>query len=419
MTTSTRPLHRRRLMASAAGFFCLAAVAAPAGLAQAQTQAPTPLRIGVLTDMSSLYADITGNGSVVAAQMAVEDFTAGHKMRPIEVLSADHLNKADIAASLAREWIDTKGVDVIVDLPNSAVALAVNNIVRDKNKAMLVAGASSSDLTGKACSPNTIQWTYDTYALAVGTTRAVVGAGDKTWFALTADYAFGQAMENDVRNVLKELGGTMVGSVRTPLNTQDFASFLLQAQASPAKVVSLINAGGDTINSIKQATEFGITESGKRLVAMVLYLHDVHSLGLKIAQGLQFTAAFYWDLNDQTRQWSKRFAERNGGKYPSQLQAGVYAEVLHYLKAVEASGGQSADGKAIIAKMKEISTDDPLFGKGSIRIDGRKLHDMYLFEVKTPAESNYPWDYYKVKQVIPSEQVWRPLKDGGCALVAQ
>ncbi|QCG95051.1 ABC transporter substrate-binding protein [Azospirillum sp. TSA2s] len=406
-------------MASAAGFFCFAAVAAPAGLAQAQTQAATPLRIGVLTDMSSLYADITGNGSVVAAQMAVEDFTAGHKMRPIEVLSADHLNKADIAASLAREWIDTKGVDVIVDLPNSAVALAVNNIVRDKNKAMLVAGASSSDLTGKACSPNTVQWTYDTYALAVGTTRAVVGAGDKTWFALTADYAFGQAMENDVRNVLKELGGTMVGSVRTPLNTQDFASFLLQAQASPAKVVSLINAGGDTINSIKQATEFGITESGKRLVAMVLYLHDVHSLGLKIAQGLQFTAAFYWDLNDQTRQWSKRFAERNGGKYPSQLQAGVYAEVLHYLKAVEASGGQSADGKAIIAKMKEISTDDPLFGKGSIRIDGRKLHDMYLFEVKTPAESNYPWDYYKVKQVIPSEQVWRPLKDGGCALVAQ
>ncbi|MBK1842204.1 ABC transporter substrate-binding protein [Azospirillum sp. YIM B02556] len=419
MTTSTRPLHRRGLMASAAGLLCLAAVAAPAATAQAQTQAQTPLRIGVLTDMSSLYADITGNGSVVAAQMAVEDFTAGRKMRPIEVLSADHLNKADIAASLAREWIDTKGVDVIVDLPNSAVALAVNNIARDKNKAMLVAGASTSDLTGKACSPNTIQWTYDTYALAVGTTRAVVGSGDKTWFALTADYAFGQAMENDVRNVLKELGGTMVGSVRTPLNTQDFASFLLQAQASPAKVVSLINAGGDTINSIKQATEFGLTESGKRLVAMVLYLHDVHSLGLKIAQGLQFTAAFYWDLNDQTRQWSKRFAERNGGKYPSQLQAGVYAEVLHYLKAVEAAGGQSADGKAIIAKMKEIPTDDPLFGKGSIRVDGRKLHDMYLFEVKTPAESNYPWDYYKVRQVIPSDQVWRPLKDGGCALVAQ
>ncbi|WP_451984628.1 ABC transporter substrate-binding protein [Azospirillum endophyticum] len=408
-------------MASAAGLLCLAAVAAPTATVQAQTQtqAQAPLRIGVLTDMSSLYADITGNGSVVAAQMAVEDFTANHKMRPIEVLSADHLNKADIAASLAREWIDTKGVDVIVDLPNSAVALAVNNIARDKNKAMLVAGASTSDLTGKACSPNTIQWTYDTYALAVGTTRAVVGTGDKTWFALTADYAFGQAMESDVRNVLKELGGSMVGSVRTPLNTQDFASFLLQAQASPAKVVSLINAGGDTINSIKQATEFGITESGKRLVAMVLYLHDVHSLGLKIAQGLQFTAAFYWDLNDQTRQWSKRFAERNGGKYPSQLQAGVYAEVLHYLKAVEAAGGQSADGKAIIAKMKEIPTDDPLFGKGSIRVDGRKLHDMYLFEVKTPAESNYPWDYYKVKQVIPSDQVWRPLKDGGCALVAQ
>ncbi|MBP2299330.1 ABC transporter substrate-binding protein [Azospirillum picis] len=418
MTTSTWPL-RRRVMGSAAALLCLAAVAAPEAGAQTQAQAQAPLRIGVLTDMSSLYADITGNGSVVAAQMAVEDFTAGHKMRPVEVLSADHLNKADIAASLAREWIDTKGVDVIVDLPNSAVALAVNTIARDKNKAMLVAGASTSDLTGKACSPNTVQWTYDTYALAVGTTRAVVGAGDKTWFALTADYAFGQAMESDVRNVLKELGGTMVGSVRTPLNTQDFASFLLQAQASPAKVVSLINAGGDTINSIKQATEFGLTDSGKRLVAMVLYLHDVHSLGLKIAQGLQFTAAFYWDLNDQTRQWSKRFAERNGGKYPSQLQAGVYAEVLHYLKAVEAAGGDSADGKAVVAKMKELPTDDPLFGKGSIRVDGRKLHDMYLFEVKTPAESNYPWDYYKVKQVIPSDQVWRPLKDGGCPLVGQ
>ncbi len=411
MSMNSKGFHRRHVLASAVGMLCLSGFGA-----QAQQAQQAPLKIGVLTDMSSLYADITGNGSISAVQMAIEDFTAGRKTRPIEVISADHLNKADIAAATAREWIDREGVDVIVDVPNSAVALAVGNIVRDKNKVMLASGPSSSDLTGKSCSPNTIHWTYDTYSLATGTATAVVESGGKSWFTLTADYAFGHAMELDVKNVVTKMGGQVVGSVRTPLNTQDFASFLLQAQASKAQVIGLINAGGDTINSIKQAVEFGITSGGQRLVATVLYVNDVHALGLPVVQGLQFTEAFYWDLNDQTRAWSNRFAERNGGRKPSALQAGAYASVLHYLRAAEAAGG-SADGKAVVEKMKAMPTDDPLFGKGSIRVDGRKLHDMYLFEVKKPSESKYPWDYYHVRKVIPAAQVWRPLAEGGCSLV--
>jgi branched-chain amino acid transport system substrate-binding protein len=405
----TAPAISRRA-ALAAGAFMLAMPA----MAAAQEQ--KPIKIGVLTDMSSLYADVTGKGSVVATQMAVEDFNAAGKPLKVEVIAADHQNKADVAAGIARKWFDTEGVDMIVDVPNSAVALAVATIAREKNKVMIASGPSSSDLTGKACSPNTIHWTYDTYALATGAATAVVQSGGKSWFTLTADYAFGHAMEQDVKNVVSRTGGKVIGGVRAPLNTQDFSSFLLQAQASGAQVVGLINAGGDTINSIKQAVEFGIPQAGQRLVATVLYVTDVHSLGLKVAQGLQFTESFYWDLNEGTRAWTKRFAPLNDGRYPSALHAGAYASTLHYLKAVSAVGG-ATDGVAVVDKMKALPTDDPLFGKGSIRIDGRKIHPMFLFQVKTPAESKYPWDYYTVVKSIPPEQVWRPLSEGGCPLV--
>jgi branched-chain amino acid transport system substrate-binding protein len=323
------------------------------------------------------------------------------------------MNKADLGANLAREWIDRNNVDAIIDVPNSSVALAVRNIVQQANKVILVSGASSSDLTGKACSPNLVHWSYDTYALSNGTARAVVASGGKTWFTLTADYAFGHAMEAEVKNVVQKLGGTVVGGVRAPINSQDFSSFLLQAQSSKAQIVGLINAGGDTINSIKQSVEFGIPQGGQRVVATVLYLSDVHSLGLKVAQGLQFTESFYWDLNEGTRAWAKRFAPRNNNRYPTAMQAGVYAATLHYLKAVDALGA-SSDGKAVVQEMKKLPTDDPLFGKGSVRSDGRKLHNMYLFEVKKPDESKYPWDYYKLIQTIPPSEAWRPLEEGGC-----
>jgi branched-chain amino acid transport system substrate-binding protein len=389
-------------------------------ISAARAQQPSiPLKLGVLTDMSSLYADATGPGSVLAAKMAVEDFLASpHKMnRPIEVISGDHLNKADVAANTTREWIDTNGVDVVIDAPNSSVALAARNIVQQKNRVFLISGASSSDLTGKSCSPNIVHWTYDTYALSTGTATGVLASGGKTWFTLTADYAFGHTMENDVRRVVEKSGGVVVGGVRAPINSQDFSSFLLQAQASKAQVVALINAGGDTINSIKQSVEFALVPGGQRVVAMVLYLSDVHSLGLKIAQGLQFTESFYWDLNDGTRAWTKRFAPRNNDRYPTALQAGVYGATLHYLRAVDALGGVSTDGKAIVEKMKELPTDDPLFGKGTIRADGRKLHNMYLFQVKKPEESKYAWDYYTLIRTIPPEQAWRPLNEGGCEFV--
>jgi branched-chain amino acid transport system substrate-binding protein len=405
-------LTRRGLLAGAGG------LALSAGGLSARAAEDKPLRLGVLTDMSSLYADITGPGSVVGAKMAVEDFLASsHKMkRPIEVVSGDHMNKADLGANIAREWIDRDGVDVIIDVPNSSVALAVRNVVQQKNKAILVSGASSSDLTGKACSPNLVHWSYDTYALSTGTARAVVAEGGKTWFTLTADYAFGHAMEHEVRTIVQKLGGTVVGGVRAPINTQDFSSFLLQAQASKAQIIALINAGGDTINSIKQSVEFGIAKGGQRVVATVLYLSDVHSLGLNTAQGLQFTESFYWDLNEGTRAWAKRFAPRNNGHYPTAMQAGVYGATLHYLKAVDALG-ESADGKAVVQEMKKLPTDDPLFGKGTIRVDGRKLHNMYLFEVKKPAESKYPWDYYKLIKTIPPSEAWRPLDEGGCDFI--
>ncbi len=406
------PLNRRQLLAGAGGLALSAS-----GLA-ARADDTTPLRLGVLTDMSSLYADVTGPGSLAAAKMAVEDFLASpHKIkRPIEVVSGDHMNKADLGANIAREWIDRDNVEAVIDLPNSSVALAVRNVVQQKNKAILVSGASSSDLTGKACSPNLVHWSYDTYALSSGTAGAVVAEGGKTWFTLTADYAFGYAMEQEVKTVVQKLGATVVGGVRTPINSQDFSSFLLQAQASKAEIVALINAGGDTINSIKQSVEFGIAKGGQRVVATVLYLSDVHALGLATAQGLQFTESFYWDMNEGTRAFAKRFAPRNSGRYPTAMQAGVYGVTLHYLKAVDQLGA-SNDGKAVVEEMKKLPTDDPLFGKGTIRADGRKLHNMYLFEVKKPEESKYPWDYYKLVKTIPPSEAWRPLQDGGCDFI--
>jgi branched-chain amino acid transport system substrate-binding protein len=390
----------------------LGLVAAPPAQAQISDGV---IKIGVLTDMSSLYADLSGQGSVIAARMAVEDFGAAKKGMKVEIISADHQNKADVGSGIARQWLDSDKVDVIVDTPNSAVALAVNQIVKEKGKAFLVSGAASSDLTGKACSPNTVHWTYDTWALANGTGSAIVKTGGDSWFFLTADYAFGHALERDTEAVVVKNGGKVLGKVRHPLNTADFSSFLLQAQASKAKIIGLANAGGDTTNAIKQAAEFGIVKGGQSLAGLLVFITDVHALGLQTAQGLIFTEAFYWDMNDKTRAFSKRFAELDRDIHPTMIHAGVYAAVLHYLKAVEAL--KSDDGTKVIAKMKETPTDDPLFGKGTIRADGRKLHPMYLFEVKKPSESKAPWDYYKLRATIPVEQAFRPLDQGDCPLV--
>jgi branched-chain amino acid transport system substrate-binding protein len=386
-----------------------------AGAAQAEMTGGK-IRIGVLNDQSGLYADLGGQGSAVAARMAIEDFGGSLDGTPVEVVSADHQNKADIGSNVARQWYDVEGVDVILDVPNSAVALAVNEVTREKNKVFINSGAATSDLTGAKCSPNTVHWTYDTWALANGTGKAVVQGGGDSWFFLTADYAFGHALEKDTSAVVEANGGKVLGAVRHPLSTSDFSSFLLQAQSSGAKVIGLANAGGDTTNSIKQASEFGITQGGQQLAALLLFLSDVHALGLPVAQGLTFTESFYWDLNDQTRAFSKRFAEKHGGKQPTMVQAGVYAGTLHYLKALKALGSD-ADGKAVIAKMKELPTDDPLFGQGTVRADGRKIHDMYLFQVKTPEESKGPWDYYTLKATIPAAEAFRPLDKGGCSLV--
>ncbi|HVJ75311.1 MAG TPA: ABC transporter substrate-binding protein [Casimicrobiaceae bacterium] len=397
------------------GLLSLAVAAAlAAGAAQAQVS-DNVIKLGVLSDMSSLYTDLAGAGSVVAARMAVEDSGIERRGYTVEIVSADHQNNDDVGSAVARQWYDTDKVDVILDTPNSGVALAVNQITRDKGKAFLVSGAASSDLTGKACSPNTIHWTYDTWMLANGTGSAIVKTGGDSWFFLTADYAFGHALERDTEAVVQKMGGKVLGKVRHPLNTQDFSSFLLQAQASKAKIIGLANAGGDTTNSIKQAAEFGIVKGGQNLAGMLVFLTDIHALGLPTAQGLIFTETFYWDMNDQTRAFAKRFAERDKGIHPTMIHAGVYSAVLHYLKAVEAL--KSDDGTKVIAQMKAMPTDDALFGKGSIRADGRKIHPAYLVEVKKPAESKGAWDYYKVRTTIPADQAFRPLADGGCSLV--
>jgi len=374
------------------------------------------VKIGVLTDMSGVYADLSGPGSLAAAKMAVEDFQKSNKPNfKIEVVSADHQNKPDVGSAIARTWYDVDKVDAIFDVPTSSVALAVNQITREKGKAHINSTGGTSDLTGKACTPNTVHWTYDTWMLANGTGTAMTKAGGDSWFFLTADYAFGHALERDTSAAVVKAGGKVLGAVRTPFPATDFSSFLLQAQQSKAKVIGLANAGGDTINSIKQAAEFGIVKGGQKLAGLLMFLTDVHSLGLNTAQGLNFTVTFYWDMNDQTRAWTKRYNAATGGKYPTMVQAGVYASVLHYLKAVQSIN--SDDGTKAVAEMKKLPTDDPLFGKGMIRADGRKIHPAYLVEVKKPSESKGPWDLLKVVATIPADQAFRPIDQGDCPLV--
>ncbi|HET7595836.1 MAG TPA: ABC transporter substrate-binding protein [Burkholderiales bacterium] len=402
-------------MLTGRGLQIVAAMALSAGLAQAQISDGV-VKIGVLNDQSGTYADLAGPGSVVAARMAVEDFGAAKKGMKVEIVVADHQNKPDVGSSIARQWFDADKVDVIVDVPTSSVALAVNQIAKDKNKVLIVSTGATSDLYGKACTPNTLHWTYDTWSLANGTGSAIVKTGGTTWFFLTADYAFGHALERDTEAVVLKNGGKVLGKVRHPFPTSDFSSFLLQAQASKAKIIGLANAGADTINAIKQGAEFGIVKGGQQFAGLLVFLTDVHSLGLNPAQGLLLTESFYWDLNDQTRAFSKRFAKLHKGAMPTMGQAGVYSAVLHYLKAVEALKSDSP-GDKVVAKMKELPTDDPVFGKGRVRQDGRKIHPMYLFEVKKPSESKGPWDYYKLRATIPADQAFRPEKEGGCPLV--
>src|SRR5580658_5654174 len=377
---------RRPTGALAAGLTMTVAVFLSAAAARADD---IQVKLGVLTDMSSLYADDTGPGSVAAAKLAVQDFNpAAHGMK-VDIISADHQNKPDIGSNIARQWFDVDGVDAIVDVPNSGVALAVSEVTREKNKVFLVSGAAISDLTGTKCSPNTIHWTYDTWMLAHSTAGALAKSGGDSWFFLTADYAFGHALERDATAVVIANGGKVLGSVSHPLNNQDFSSFLLQAQQSKAKIIGLANAGGDTINAIKQGAEFGITAGGQRFAGLLVFIVDVEALGLKTAQGLSLTETFYWDMNDGTRAWTKRWQAERPGKFPSMNQAGVYAATLHYLKAVAALKS-AADGKAVVNQMKAMPTDDPLFGKGAVRVDGRTIHPAYLFEVKSPDESKYP-----------------------------
>ena len=391
-------------------------VALASGPAYAQ-YTDSVVKIGVLTDMSSLYADNTGPGSVAAAKLAVADFGAEAKGIKVEIISADHLNKPDLGSSIANGWFDKDKVDVIVDVPNSAVALAVSEIARQKNKVFLAVGPATSDLTGPKCNANTIHWTYDPWNLTNGTGKAMVKTGGDTWFFLPAAYAFGYALERDTAAVVEANGGKVLGKVRVPLNTNDFSSFLLQAQASRATVIGLANAGGDFINSVKQASEFGIVEGGQSLAGLLVLVADVAALGLPTAQGLALTETWYWDLNENNRAWTKRWQIERPGKFPTMIHAGVYSTIIHYLKTVEGLKADG-DGKAVVATMKELPTNDRLFGKGVVRADGRKIQDAYLFEVKKPAESKYPGDFYKTRATIPAAEAFRPLKEGGCPLVS-
>src|SRR4051794_1410448 len=376
------------------------------------------VKIGVLSDNSGLYSDLGGAGSTLAAQMAVEDSGFAAKGWKIDVISADHQNKPDIGTNIARQWIDVEKVDIFMDVLNSGVALAVNNLVKEKNAIMINTGAASSDLTNAQCSPNTIHWVYDTYMLANSTGQALVKAGGDTWYFLTADYAFGAALERDTTAVVVKSGGKVLGTVKHPLNPSDFSSFLLQAQASKAKVIGLANAGGDTTNAIKQAAEFGITKGGQKLAGLLLFITDIKSMGLETAQGLSFTETFYWDMNDQTRAFSERFSKRmKNNAEPSMVQAGVYAGLMHYFKALEGVGENSHDGRKVIEKMKSIPTDDPLFGKGEIQPNGRTIHSAYLFEVKKPSESKGPWDLYKLVATLPGDQAFTPLDKSACPLL--
>ena len=394
----------------------LAAALTFAGASAVAQVSDDVVKLGVLTDMSGLYSDINGQGAVVATQMAIEDAGGTVLGKKIELVTADVQNKPDVAVAIGSRWYDLEKVDAIIGAAASSSSIAASRIAADKKKIFLAPDPASSDITGKLCNAYTVHWVYDTTALANGTGSAVVKAGGNSWYFLTADYAFGHALERDVSAVVTKAGGKVLGSVRHPLNTSDFSSFILQAQSSKSKIVGLANAGGDTINSIKQAAEFGVVRGGQKLAGLLVFISDIHSLGLETAQGLQLTTAFYWDRTDETRKWSKRWGDRFRNRRPTMVQAGFYASILHYLKAVEALGTDEP-GDKVVAKMKELPTDDPLFGKGSIRVDGRKMHDMYLFEVKKPAESKGPWDYYKLVRTIPAAQAFRPLDQGGCKLV--
>jgi branched-chain amino acid transport system substrate-binding protein len=394
----------------------LAAVGAAVACAPAQAQ-QINVKIGVMSDMSSLYADLAGPGSTAAAKLAIADFIKNNPNVKVDLVSADHQNKADVGSGVVNKWFDAENVDMVIDVPNSGVALAVSQIASTKNKVFIVSGAASSDLTGSKCNANTVHWTYDTWMLANGTGKALVKTGGDSWYFLTADYAFGHALERDTGAVVEANGGKVLGKVRHPLNTNDFSSFLLQAQTSKAKIVGLANAGGDTINSIKAGAEFGIVKGGQKFAGLLVFASDVAAMGLPTAQGLTLTETWYWDANDNNRAWTKRWQVERPNKFPTMIQAGVYAGITHYLKAVVAAKSAS-DGKAVVAEMKKQPTDDPLFGKGTIRADGRKVHDAYLFEVKTPAESKHPGDFYKLRATIPAAEAFRPLKDGGCPLAS-
>src|ERR1700727_2475486 len=412
--------HRRKTgretMRGLRGCLALALWCAAWGSARAEIS-DNVVRVGVLNDISGIFQDTNGMGSVEAARMAAEDFNGGAKNIKVEIVYADHQNKADVGSAIVRKWLDVDGVDAVVDVPNSAVGLTINSLLRDSRMTFLASSTASSDLTGKACSPNTIQWVNDAWATGNTTAAAMLSQGGKDWYFITVDYALGKGIEAEASKYIEAHGGKVLGSSRHPLGTSDFASFLLQAQGSKAQVIGLANAGGDTINAVKQAAEFGIQHSGQRLVAFLLFINDVLSMGLKVAQGLQLLEAFYWDKDDDTRAFAKRFAARPGmnGKMPSGNQAGVYSSTLAYLNAVAAAG--SDDAKAVVPQMKKFSGKDKLFGYITIRQDGRVIHPMYLFEVKKPQESKYPYDYYKLVSTIPAEQAFRPMADGGCSLV--
>src|SRR5262249_42137401 len=392
------------------------ALTAFGGVANAQQISDDVVKIGVLTDWSSLYADATGKGSVAAVQMAVADYGGKVKGKPVEVVAADHQNKPDIGVSIARNWYDNEKVDAIFDVPTSSVALPISALTREKNRVNINSGGGSSDITGVACSPNTIHWTYDTYALSNVAGKAMVKRGENTWFFITADYAFGMALERDAANVVKESGGTVLGNVRHPLNTSDFSSYLLQAQASKAKVVALANAGGDTTNALKQASEFGLTQGGQKMIALLQEITDTHSLGIRQTQGLIVTDAFYWDMDDQTRAFSKRFYAKVG-HMPTMIQAGLYSATMHYLKAIEAI--KTDEAPKVMAQMRAMPIHDFFAHDGKIRIDGRMVHEMHLFEVKKPEESKGEWDLYKLIATVPGDEAFRPLDKGGCPLVSR
>ncbi len=400
--------------------FSLASVAFGAllaGFVPGQAQDRT-IKIGVLSDMSGPYADIAGPGSTLAATMAVEESGLAARGWKVEVISADHQNKVDVATNIAREWFDQGKADVIVDVNNSGVALAINQLVKEKNKVLLDSGAATAELTGKACTPNTIHWTYDTYALANGTGKALTKAGGDSWFFITADYAFGKALQRDTTAVVVANGGNALGEALAPLNTADFSSQLLRAQASRAKVIGLANTGADAANAIKQAAEFRVAQGGQKMAALLIFLSDIHALGLNAAQGLEYTSTFYWDLNDHTRAFADRYSKRSrNGARPTMVQAGAYSAIAHYLKAVEALGASPVDGAGVVAKMKAMPTDDQAFGKGYVREDGRKIHPAYLLQVKKLEESKYPWDYARILATIPAEEAFRPLSQSDCPLV--